>query len=500
MKRRHPKSTRRRSEARRPALGVVTGSSRYVFGTVELPVPVEEDGDLYTATALVFLDAARDHAYPPLLVREITPERVAEAWRDLVAQFAARGASPPAHVRTADEALAAALRTAGDGAVEVEVGATPELDAFREAMQRGMAPHGVPASYFHGQPLPAELVREFFVAAAAYRKDAPWEWIVAEDMIDLDIPGLDVEGAAASVITDEGHGGLQLFRDRDLFGPDFDPDDPADLEQMRRGTISVMFYTRRSAPEHLRAELKRIPFAPTSGPIPALVACDDTGRSRRLTPRDYTIAIASLRAVASFVLEHRERLAASVSRTRAPIDDTYVVEAGGHSIEVELAHPGDEPRERSGVGASAGVGIEGQGPRPAPRSAHRLKVTLQGARPPIWRRLEVPSTITFGDLHRVLQIAMAGRTTTSTSSIMLAARSGLPTPAPTTNTPPSSGRSSHDHGARCSTPTTSATTGSTRSRSWRSRSPRPTRRGRAASTGDAPARPRTAAASKGFIT
>lgn len=37
---------------------------------------------------------------------------------------------------------------------------------------------------------------------------------------------------------------------------------------------------------------------------------------------------------------------------------------------------------------------------------YRLKVTLKGSKPPIWRRLEVPGNITLTKLHQILQVAM----------------------------------------------------------------------------------------------
>jgi hypothetical protein len=37
---------------------------------------------------------------------------------------------------------------------------------------------------------------------------------------------------------------------------------------------------------------------------------------------------------------------------------------------------------------------------------YQLKVTLQGIRPPIWRRFQVPSHITFYELHQILQVVM----------------------------------------------------------------------------------------------
>jgi prevent-host-death family protein len=39
---------------------------------------------------------------------------------------------------------------------------------------------------------------------------------------------------------------------------------------------------------------------------------------------------------------------------------------------------------------------------------YQLKITLKHIRPPIWRRVLVPSSFTLGQLHNVIQVAMAG--------------------------------------------------------------------------------------------
>jgi hypothetical protein len=48
----------------------------------------------------------------------------------------------------------------------------------------------------------------------------------------------------------------------------------------------------------------------------------------------------------------------------------------------------------------------GKGDRAVVPTVYQLKVSLVGARPPIWHRLEVPGNANLGWLHAVIQVAM----------------------------------------------------------------------------------------------
>ena len=44
-------------------------------------------------------------------------------------------------------------------------------------------------------------------------------------------------------------------------------------------------------------------------------------------------------------------------------------------------------------------------PKQAATTVHRVKVSLHGARPPVWRRIEIPSAMRLDLVHAVIQVA-----------------------------------------------------------------------------------------------
>jgi hypothetical protein len=111
----------------------------------------------------------------------------------------------------------------------------------------------------------------------------------------------------------------------------------------------------------------------------------------------------------------REILDEALSRQPCPVEADQIQDVGNYidllRARVELLPRRAAPTQAATTrtsGSGTAVAAQGAGTRrkraPAPRNVHRLKVTLRGTKPPIWRRFEVPSDSSLARLHTVIQL------------------------------------------------------------------------------------------------
>lgn len=252
-----------------------------------------------------FADRDTHRIFPPELGEEADLALARLAWAHARSMHAG---PPPARIRIASEDLRSLVEQTCPG-TEIVVAATPEFDALERLIEtaasetvvsepyarRRPPPIGVEPSYFHGQPISVELIRHFFAAVAEFRRAQPWLKLFGEHVLDLEIPALELLGGCAIVLSDEGLGGLEVFASRRALETSFRDRLPSPID-----VLAVMVFRRRQLPPQLRHELKRIPAAPTHGPIAGLTATNIGGMWRPIHPRDYQVAIAALRAISEF--------------------------------------------------------------------------------------------------------------------------------------------------------------------------------------------------------
>src|SRR5690606_3013571 len=99
-------------------------------------------------------------------------------------------------------ALAKALRASGMRE-EIAVGATPQLDATMEALERDVAELANLPGPLDGEGATSAHVNAFYVAADAMRQVAPWGFLPPSTGFAVEAPALGIEEGGAFVLSNE---------------------------------------------------------------------------------------------------------------------------------------------------------------------------------------------------------------------------------------------------------------------------------------------------------
>ena len=122
----------------------------------------------------------------------------------------------PSALRVADRALAAEVRPAIGNRIPIRVAPTPELDEVLESMAESFpappAGKGQSPSYLENGRIPPETVAALFAAAESLHQAAPWAVATDDQVLRLDIPDHEVEGACLTIIGNLGESlGVLIF-------------------------------------------------------------------------------------------------------------------------------------------------------------------------------------------------------------------------------------------------------------------------------------------------
>ncbi len=239
----------------------------------------------------------------------------------------------PGRIRLSDPGWAAEVRRALPG-LDVVSGPTPELN---EPLNQLIAhlEETSPASYLEDH-LSAEDMAALFTAAAALHRAAPWEMLDDDQLIEVDIPELGVQGACLSVIGALGESfGMILFPSRADYQRMLEVSDEFDqtghIDEMNFVMTSLNYERGADLPQSLRREVERYgwPVAAATA-YPVVEYRGRNGVARSVTQNELRIITACAEALAAAIETHADAMDAD-SLPSSPL--THVDRQG---IEVHL--------------------------------------------------------------------------------------------------------------------------------------------------------------------
>lgn len=310
--------------------------TEWVGGRIAAPLFVEDRGG-FQADLVVWMDATRDLVVAMEAVHPSEPDsRIADLLRQAFDKPLAGPKQRPDQIRVAQAHLAEMLAPVA-GTVPVEVAPTPEIERFVQVMGESM-PGANPQLAAFRKLLREErpIMARMLPAMERLFRSAPWHLLWDSEVLQLDIPELDVAGWCVSVMGRAKQSwGLVLFRSaaqyvalRDV-PAGHDSGTPVDLGAE---ALSLSFCAAGELPSLIRREITELGWDLASLDVyPLWLHATREGRARLPPAQDLRILLAAAVGVTEHVARHRDEIAAADGSSRTgeyPVEtDTGVVTA-----------------------------------------------------------------------------------------------------------------------------------------------------------------------------
>ena len=313
---------RRTSQTRRAGLTVQKGRE-WVGGRFTAPFHITDRAEPYRPTFVAWIEApdgfvvGHDVSLP-----EEEHGALGRALAEAMQHPLVGPARRPSAIRVANADLAAEVKAVVGDLIPVTIAATPELDQLADVMFESMVtgagpntedPQGVEeASYFENGRVSPAAVADLFVAARLLCRTAPWEVANDQQVLRLDIPDLDVEGACVSIVGALGDSlGLLIFPSLAGFDAFLEAASNFRLASSRidlgAAWLSLTFTPGAELPAPMRCEVADHGWpALDEMSYPQVEHRDPDGLLRPLTERDVRIASACATSLSAFFVTNRE--------------------------------------------------------------------------------------------------------------------------------------------------------------------------------------------------
>lgn len=324
----------------------------WIGGRFQAPFYVEKGGP-FRPELVLWMDATEGLILGSRVVHPSEPPEVlADCLVESIRQPMAGRPGKPHRIRVADSRYVECIRAVAGKDITIVTAPTPELDTIATLMAESLNEQGphealdddlVERSYLEHGRIDPETVAGMFASARRLYQAAPWREMFDRQVLRLDVPALEVEGACISVIGALGENlGLVLFDSIDDYRVFIQHAMPfAEDGELPRSlgvrSLSLNFNSRKELSNLMLREVRKFGWTqPARGVYPTVMHADHDLVAAPIGKREVVLVTVAAEAVARFYSGHEGIF---LNEKRCPVLEEFQFEAGGQSVGVRLTVP-----------------------------------------------------------------------------------------------------------------------------------------------------------------